>query len=448
MLRESVLQNLKPQDVSYEMSDRDGLWVRIYPTGVISFHFRYRLHGKLERVVFGQYPETSLKRARTLCAHARILVAQGISPALEKQRKKDDAVRERLSETVKDLCDEWMTRYVEKHRKRPEQVCQILTANVIPSIGKLKCTQVTQRDVIQMLDKIVDRGARTMANHTMSIMKQMFQFGVERGIVTVNVCAAIKKKSVGGIEKIRDRNLSFKEIKDFWLKIESFPTYKSVPIALKILLITAQRRGEIATAEWHHIDLQRNKLWTIPAANSKNGKEHHVPLSPIALELFKELKRLSGKSRFVMPSPSSIKPAVLTDTAGVNSAEAPVASDPEKHFTERAITRAVERHISKIGMKHWTPHDLRRTASTQLAKLGIMPHIKEKILNHALPPMMAVYDHHDYMDERRAALHQWAERVLDISETDDETLEQCDRNGHFGETKAVQFSLAKQKAMA
>ena len=82
-----------------------------------------------------------------------------------------------------------------------------------------------------------------MANRTMSLMKQLLQFGVDRGILTVNVCADMKKKSVGGVEKGRDRTLSFKEIKDFWLKVEKFPTYKSVPIALKILLVTAQRRG-------------------------------------------------------------------------------------------------------------------------------------------------------------------------------------------------------------
>jgi len=170
-----------------------------------------------------------------------------------------------------------MSRYVERERKRPDIARSILDSNVIPSLGKKKCTEVTRRDVIQMLDKIVDRGARAMANRTMSVTKQMLQFGVDRGILTSNVCADLKKKSVGGVEKRRERNLSFKEIKDFWAKIEEFPTYKSVPIALKLLLVTAQRRGEIAAAEWSHIDLRAKKLWTIPAANSKNGKEHLVP---------------------------------------------------------------------------------------------------------------------------------------------------------------------------
>ena len=266
-----------------------------------------------------------------------------------------------------------------------------------------------------------------MANRTMSLMKQLLQFGVDRGILTVNVCADMKKKSVGGVEKGRDRTLSFKEIKDFWLKVEKFPTYKSVPIALKILLVTAQRRGEIAAAEWSHIDLQGRRLWTIPASNSKNGKEHHVPLSPTTIDLFKQLKTLAGKSRFVMPSPHKIEAASPPPPDSKNDVVSPAFPDSDKHFTERAITKAVERHLSKIGMAHWTPHDLRRTASTQLAMLGVLPHVKEKILNHALPPMMAVYDHHDYMDERRAALNQLAKKILQLAKKDDTLLEKMDR---------------------
>lgn len=428
MLQESHLRKLQPRASRYDVSDHDGLWVRVYPSGVISFHYRYRLHGKLERVILGQYPTISLKRARTLSAHARTLVADGISPATQKQTKRQDAIKSRQAESVQDLADEWMSRYVERERKRPELARQILKANVLSSLGKMKCKDLARRDVIQMLDKIVDRGARSMANRTLSLMKQMLQYGVERGILAVNVCADIKKKSVGGVEKGRDRNLSFKEIKAFWLKVEKFPTHKSVPIALKILLITAQRRGEIATAEWSHLDLDDKKVWTIPATNSKNSKEHHVPLSPTGVELFKRLKALAGPSRFVMPSPQVI--GVSNTASGIDnrrvSKVSPAALD--KHFTERAITKAVERHASEIGIAHWTPHDLRRTASTQLAKLGVLPHVKEKILNHALPPMMAVYDHHDYMEERRAALHQLAVKVLEIVETDDEVLDRMDRD--------------------
>ncbi len=219
------------------------------------------------------------------------------------------------------------------------------------------------------------------------------------------------------------------QIKDFWLKIEQFPTYKSIPIALKILLVTAQRRGELAAAEWSHVDLQDKKLWTIPASNSKNGKEHRVPLSQIAIKLFEQLKRLAGKSRFVMPSPQTIKPAATPSVPSENPVETSSPPDSDKHITERAITKAVERHVTKIGMTHWTPHDLRRTASTQLAKLGVLPHIKEKILNHALPEMMAVYDQHDYMDERRAALQQLADKILKLPKTDDAVLEKMDREG-------------------
>ena len=101
-------------------------------------------------------------------------------------------------------------------------------------------------------------------------------------------------------------------------------------------------------------------------------------------------------------------------------------------------------------MAHWTPHDLRRTASTQLAKLGVAPHIKEKILNHALPPMMAVYDHHEYMEERRTALDTLAATILKLAEIDDDVLEKMDREGaspNFSEQKTSGARKSKsQKA--
>jgi integrase len=161
-------------------------------------------------------------------------------------------------------------------------------------------------------------------------------------------------------------------------------------IALKLLLVTGQRRGELSKARWEHVNLD-GALWIIPAANSKNGKEHKVPLSTLAVEHFQRLKTFSGTSDWVLPG---------------------VADDAP--ITERAITKAAERAQELIGIPHWVPHDLRRTAATQIAELGYPPHVVEKVLNHTLQGVQAVYNQHDYLAEKRDALEAWANRLRAI----------------------------------
>jgi integrase len=157
--------------------------------------------------------------------------------------------------------------------------------------------------------------------------------------------------------------------------------------AAMILLLTGQRRGELAAARWKEIDL-RARTWTIPPENSKTGRGHLVPLSAAALEHFAALRRLADGARYVMP-----------DAEGKGPIEAKLLT--------RSIARCLPR-LKKLGVKPFTLHDLRRTCRTGLARLGVRPDIAERVLNHAVGGVAGVYDVHSYQDEKRDALDRWA----------------------------------------
>lgn len=400
MLTDRKLRALAPRDKFYELADREGLSVRVSPAGRITFQYRYRIGRRAERLKIGTYPGVSLAEARIRHGEARKLVAAGQSPARQRQA----AIRSAAdAETVKELAKEFLDRFVRVERRRPQTAEQMIEADVIPKLGPLRVRDVTRRDVIRMLDAIVDRGAPVQANRTAALVKQMFRYAVERGMIDVNPCGEIRRQTVGGTERPRERVLSAEEIKAFWGRLplanqiacnpkeRIYPVSKALVAALRLLLVTAQRRGELVKAKWSDVNLDEG-TWTIPAENSKNGRAHRVPLSPLAVQLFQELKVEAGESQYVLPTPHTRKKG---DAA----------------MTERSLTKAAERAQQVVGIDKWVPHDLRRTSATGFAELGVPPQVIERILNHTMQGILAVYNRHDYFAECKEALNRWALQI-------------------------------------
>jgi integrase len=377
------VKNLKPvPGKQFEVSDQSGLILRVSPGGTKTWVYFYRFGGKTRRLCLGNYPKVSLSEARRLYAEVKEKKELGKDPALKDYDAKG---------TVKELADEFYTRYLLKQRTRPDIPKQILDADIVPALGDMKLVEVKPRDIIKALDPIVDRGAHTLANRALSIVKQMFSYGVSRGLLPLNPASEIKRSVIGGKEAPKDRALSLGEIRTLWLGLDDESLSRVSPqvkIGLKILLLTGVRTGEIRLAEWSHLDFDRD-MWTVPAAITKTKITHKVPLSPLTKRLFKELHQHVGNTQYVMPS----------------------FTDESKPFTDKAICRAVDRMQDKIGIPYWTAHDLRRTFSTQLSAMGVAPHIVEKCLGHKLPKIMATYNQHEWLDERRGALNKWAEKI-------------------------------------
>ena len=180
------------------------------------------------------------------------------------------------------------------------------------------------------------------------------------------------------------------ELRTFLKDPQAATRYERLSHVMLILLLTGQRRGELALARWADIDLQA-KTWRIPDEHAKGGRGHIVPLSTWAVEEFRALKREAEKSPFVLP-----------------------AVDPAKPLDAKLLTRGIakcQERFKKLGIGAFTLHDLRRTCRTGLARLKIEPHIAERVLNHAQERIPGTYNVHTYMDEKREALNKWAKHL-------------------------------------
>ena len=191
-------------------------------------------------------------------------------------------------------------------------------------------------------------------------------------------------------ENQRDRVLSTDEIRMLWKGLDKACMSEGSKLVLKLELVTAQRKGEIAGAAWTEIDFEQ-KTWVIPAARSKNGVAHNVPLAPLTLELIQEAHSLAGDSPWLFPSPRDSGPV-----------------------TPRSINHALHKELPTIGVDNVTPHDLRRTSASFMTSLWISRLTVGKILNHVESGITAVYDRYHYDSGKRQALEVWAAHLEEI----------------------------------
>jgi integrase len=269
----------------------------------------------------------------------------------------------------------------------------MLDRDVLPAWKGRDARTIEPHEVIQLLDGIVDRGAPVQANRVAAVLSQLFRFGIHRTIVKTSPVQLLYKP--GGKEKPRDRVLSEAELRVLLRDPQECTRFHKMAHVIMVLLLTGQRRGELASARWDQVDFTR-KTWTIPSEHSKNGKPHVVPLSAWAVREFEALHRERDGSDFVLP--------------GANG----LAHDAK--LLTRALARCQKR-FSARGVAAFTLHDLRRTCRTGLAKLKVPPHIAERVVNHTQDAMVMVYDLHEYIEEKRDALEKWAAYLAELRDT-------------------------------
>jgi len=381
-------------------SDGDGLTFTFSVKGTAAWVFRYRMGGKQRELTIGNYPTITLKRARELAIEAKAKVQQGIDVARE---KRDQKIALTTAGTVKQLCDEYYQRTIEKRVKRPDIIREMLDNDLIPKLGRLRIAEVKPLDIDGMIRAIVDRGAPIMANRVLATTKAVFDHAIRRYLITQNPAAAFRRIDAGGEEKARTRALSEDElIKLLKALQDAGPVFNIYYLAVKLLLVTAVRLSELIEAPWVEFDLEADEpVWRIPATRIKTAKDmvlsdFTIPLPPVAVEWLQEIKRTSVASEYVFPARRRMgKPTLSLATLGWAMGEI------------------------KHGLEHFTLHDLRRTARTRLARLGVALHIAERCLNHKLPGNNDTYDTYDYLEERRLALNAWADLLarLDKGET-------------------------------
>jgi integrase len=402
-LTDTRIRSLKPTADRYVVWDANGLGVRVGTSGKKSFVYTYREGSKVRWMTLGNYPALTLAEARE--KHGKALAARekGLKPADAELEAKREA---REAPTIAQLADYYLEHYAKRQKKSWQEDERILKKDVISRLGERKARSIRRRDIVDLVEEIADRGAPVTANRTLAVISRMFNFAVEREMLEATPAAGIKRvhKETG-----RQRVLSEEEVGNIWNNLPAAQMSEGVRLALKLMLVTGQRRAEVAEAAWDEVDLTAG-WWTIPATRTKNGLAHRVPLSGLALDILKGIKALSGDAPYLFPSPRK-----SADHASAHAPEDPAPGPQTRPITVRALTRAVDRNIRVFEVADFTPHDLRRTVASHMAGLGIPRLVISKLLNHVEPGITAVYDRHTYDKEKRDALDAWASRLTRIT---------------------------------
>ncbi|MGK6313751.1 tyrosine-type recombinase/integrase [Neorhizobium sp. DT-125] len=403
-----AIESLKPEASRREIADGGlpGLYLIVQPSGASSWAIRYRMDGRPRKFTIGPYPAFSLSNAREEAAKALRAVSEGRDPAAEKAARKDRNV-----DLVEDAIDEFVKTYVEK-RNRPNTIRErkrLLNKEVKPKWTGRTMRSIHRQDVSKRINDVAER-APVMANRLLALLRLFFKWAEEEDIIEASPLSK-KKITAPGKETTRDRILADEEIRILWLAADKLG-YPFGPM-VKLLLLTAQRRSEVAQGQWAEFELGRNdQLWVIPPERSKNGKEHYVPLASPMLQVVNDLPKIKPTGD------DKAKPVFLFTTTGKTAVSgfSKAKALLDKTMLEIAHKEAKNRgdDPESVAFEGWTFHDLRRTAASGMARLNVPVHVVEAVLNHrsgSIKGVAAVYNRYDYAEEKRAALSEWATHV-------------------------------------
>jgi integrase len=406
-LTDRALRALKPNpDGSQrEVFDADarGLSARCSTSGAISFCFTYTspLTKKRRRKTIGTYPAWQLADARVEALALRQAVETGRDPI-------DEEAADAGRMTVAQLVDRYLA-VIEKTHRDHCKVRRSIERDVIPAIGTRTTEDIRRRDIIAILDTIAGRGAPVHANRVRNMLSSMWSWAISEDLPGIenNPASNIKGRIV---EQPGTRWLSVDEIRSAMPHIEALPAAKRD--ALRLILLTGQRPGEVVGMRAREIDLSRD-IWTIPAERAKNKRQHVVPLVGEARAIVarlmsdaraEELERHDGLLLLVRAR--GVRPLLVNN-----------------------LNASLRTALASSGVEIAKPHDLRRSALTHLGRLGIDPLIIGHVANHVSTTRntvtTSVYVRHDYLAEKQDALTKWDAAMARIAAGEDLQVERA-----------------------
>jgi len=378
----------------------------------------YVTYAVLSQGGVSRYPGKTLKAARAEAGEALAAISDGIKPReLAEEKRREEALLRQ--DTVAVVAEDFIKRHVAKMRSaqategtiRRELLGQVRVndewiagPDKKAGIGSLPITKVARRDIVELLEQIADRPAPALVHKTLSIARSFFNWAIERGKYgfEVNPCARVDPTKLAGAATIRSRVLTDAELPLIW-KAAGDAGYPFGTL-IRMLLLTGQRRTEIAAAQWAELSSDGLSL-TIPADRMKGGDGHVVPLTTRATESIAAVPRFD-KAEFIFSSTAGRRPI-----SGFSKSKARL-----DEAIAKAVKEAQEKGEDIKDVAPWTLHDLRRTARTRLSSLGVLPHIAEMVIGHKQGGIHAVYDQHHYDAEKRDALDRWEAALLAIVE--------------------------------
>jgi integrase len=391
-LTDVAIRNFKPGAKAIKLADGGGMFLLVTPAGGKLWRLKYRVEGREKLLAIGSYPEIGLGEARRRREEARELIALGKDPSREKQRDKARA-RLQAADTFKAISDEYCTKRRRDGTKGWAPATAIrseyLLSLVCGSIGRMPIGEIEPADVLTAIRRIESRGKLESARRGLQLAGAVFRFAVATARLasdpTRDLRGALTAPTVTHYGAITDET----KVGQLLRAIDGYDGSGITKLALQIAPHVFVRPGELRHADWNEIDLD-GSLWTIPEGKMKMRKAHRIPLSRQAVDLFRQIRVITGPVGFVFPS-------IRTRT---------------RPMSENTINAGLRR--LGFASDEMTAHGFRAMASTLLNESGKWhPDAIERALAHGDTDKVRAAYHRGAHWKERVDMAQWWSDYLD-----------------------------------
>ena len=391
-LTDTVINNYRPRDKPFKISDGGGMFLLIKPNGTRLWRLKYRIQGKEKLMALGKYPEVSLAQARGKRELAREKISQQIDPLQlqreEKLRAEEEEKRIKANSFVM-IAEEWLSKMEAKWKpSHTHKVRRSLEIHVFPFIGQKPITQIESSELLDMLRGVQERGTPEVANRVLQRLSRIFQMGIILGVSKRNPAAHLQ----GVLPSPRHnhyKSLKESELSEFIKRLDTYDGKKLTRLALEMIIHTALRTTELRLAEWSEFETESEQpIWRIPGDRMKMKDLHLVPLSRQVIVLLEQIREISGDGKLLFPS----------------------EKNPNQAMSYNTMLFALYRmgYHSRI-----TVHGFRSLFSTYANEKGrFRPDVIERQLAHApRDKVRGAYNHAEYLEERRELLQWWSDHL-------------------------------------
>lgn len=384
-LTDSAIKTAKPKEKPYKLSDAHGLYLEITPNGSKLWRLKYRVAGKEKKLSFGAYPAVGLQQARKKRDEARQLLAEGKDPSAERQAEKEAQQSNGL--TFETLAREWHAYRAPRWAKSTaDKTAAYLESDLLPALGNRPVKAITRPELVELIRRIEDRGAHNVAKKCRQWLSQIFRFGLAKGSVDSNPATDLDVVAAHAPATRHHPHVTFAELPELLGKVDTAKINVLTRHAIRLLVLTGVRPGELRAAPWAEFDLDA-AVWTIPKERMKARRPHIVPLPHQAVAILRELQEITGRYELVF--------------AGRNSSARPMS--------ENTVNKA----LSDAGYKgRQTGHGFRHLLSTELNSRGYNRDWIERQLAHGdQDEIRDTYNHATYLEQRRDMMQAWADSI-------------------------------------
>lgn len=384
-LTDSAIKTAKSKEKPYKLSDAQGLYLEITPNGSKLWRLKYRIAGKEKKLALGVYPTVTLAQARQRRETARGQLAEGIDPGEQKKAAKQ--AHRVTGLTFETLAREWFTYNSPRWAESTARKAKLYLENdLIPGIGSRPVKTITRPELVELVRKVEARGSLNAAGKVRQWLHQIFRFGLASGVVDTNPATDLSVLAAPAKAVRRHPHITFAELPELLGKIDSTNINRLTRDAIRLLVLTAVRPGELRAAQWSEFDLDGD-TWTIPASRMKARRQHLVPLPHQAVKILRQLQEITGKYPLLFP--------------GQQKADRPMS--------ENTINKAL-RLMGYAGRQ--TGHGFRHLLSTELNERGYHKDWIERQLAHGdEDEIRDTYNHATYLPQREIMMQELADSI-------------------------------------